>query len=86
MKCYYVWVDGLVFGMGYGGFEVILIIGLFFILFIVYVFVINNGMFEQFLINENIKQVFLLIQEQLLYIYLYEWLLGGIERISVIVV
>ncbi|MCY7831680.1 YhfC family glutamic-type intramembrane protease [Bacillus spizizenii] len=86
MKRHHAWADGLAFGTGHGGLEAILITGLSSISLIVYAFAINNGTFEQFLINENIKQALLPIQEQLLHTHSYEWLLGGIERISAIAV
>ncbi|MCY8787908.1 YhfC family intramembrane metalloprotease [Bacillus inaquosorum] len=86
MKRHHTWADGLAFGAGHGGLEAILITGLSSISLIVYAFAINSGTFEQLLINDDIKQALLPIQEQLLHTPSYEWLLGGIERISAIAV
>ncbi|MBG9768538.1 YhfC family intramembrane metalloprotease [Bacillus vallismortis] len=86
MKRHYFWADGLAFGAGHGGLEAILITGLSSISLIVYAVAINSGTFEQLFINDDIKQALLPIQEQLLHTPSYEWLLGGIERISAIAV
>nr|WGE06204.1 YhfC family glutamic-type intramembrane protease [Bacillus subtilis] len=86
MKRHHTWADGLAFGAGHGGLEAILITGLSSISLIVYAFAINSGTFEQLLVNGDIKQALLPIQEQLLHTPSYEWMLGGIERISAIAV
>ncbi|MGG1247752.1 YhfC family intramembrane metalloprotease [Bacillus spizizenii] len=86
LKRHDAWKDGLAFGTGHGGLEAILITGLSSISLIVYAIAINSGTFEQLLNNEDIKQVLLPIQEQLLHTHSYEWLLGGIERISAMAV
>ncbi|MFQ6319617.1 YhfC family intramembrane metalloprotease [Bacillus halotolerans] len=76
------WADGLAFGAGHGGLEAILITGLSSITLIVYAFAVNSGTFEQLLMNHDVKQALMPIQAQLLNTPSYEWLLGGIERIS----
>ncbi|CAF1819919.1 YhfC family intramembrane metalloprotease [Bacillus subtilis] len=86
MKRHHTWADGLAFGAGHGGLEAILITGLSSISLIVYAFAINSGTFEQLLVNGDVKQALLPIQEQLLHTPSYEWMLGGIERISAIAV
>ncbi|WP_276729948.1 YhfC family intramembrane metalloprotease [Bacillus sp. (in: firmicutes)] len=86
LKRHHAWSDGLAFGTGHGGLEAIMITGLSSISLIVYAFAINSGTFEQLLINDDMKQALLPIQEQLLHTPSYEWLLGGIERISAIAV
>nr|WGD90442.1 YhfC family glutamic-type intramembrane protease [Bacillus subtilis] len=73
-------------GRNHGGLEAILITGLSSISLIVYAFAINSGTFEQLLVNGDVKQALLPIQEQLLHTPSYEWMLGGIERISAIAV
>ncbi|MEK3710841.1 YhfC family glutamic-type intramembrane protease [Bacillus sp. FSL K6-1005] len=78
------WADGLAFGAGHGGLEAILITGLSSITLIVYAFAINSGTFEQLLIHHDVKQALMPIQAQLLNTPSYEWLLGGMERISAI--
>lgn len=85
MKRHHTWADGLAFGAGHGGLEAILITGLSSISLIVYAFAINSGTFEQLLVNGDVKQALLPIQERA-HTPSYEWMLGGIERISAIAV
>lgn len=86
LKKYREWKDGLAFGLGHGGFEAILLVGINSIVMLVFAFMINNGTFEALLVNEQARQALLPLQEQLAGGEPYMILLGGIERLSALAI
>src|SRR5699024_5551368 len=84
LKNYREWRDGLAFGIGHGGMESILILGLSNLTMIIYAMQINAGTFEQLLTNETVKQALIPIKEQLITASPLMTALGPIERICAI--
>ncbi|MBW8348442.1 YhfC family intramembrane metalloprotease [Bacillus sp. IITD106] len=86
LKKYREWKDGLAFGLGHGGMEAILLVGINSVMMIVFAFMINNGTFDSLLINEQTKEVLGPIKEQLTSGSSFLILLGGIERLSALAI
>jgi len=82
LKKYREWRDGLAFGLGHGGMEAILLVGINSIMMIVFAFMINNGTFDSLLINEQTIEALSPVKEQLTSSSPFMILLGGIERLS----
>lgn len=80
------WKDGLAFGLGHGGIESILIVGLNSIVFLVVAVLINNGTFENFMVNGEMKEALLPVKEHLTNGSPFLVLIGGIERLSAIAI
>lgn len=80
------WKDGLSFGIGHGGMEVIMIGAISNISLLVYAKMINNQTFESLLINEKVKEALLPIKEQLLETNAYLPLFSGVERAFALVI
>lgn len=78
------WKDGLAFGIGHGGIESILILGLSNLTMIIYAYQINAGTFDQLMSNENLKSALLPIKEQLIATSPLMTALGPIERVCAI--
>ncbi|RFU63065.1 YhfC family intramembrane metalloprotease [Bacillus sp. V59.32b] len=76
--------DGLAFGLGHGGLESVMIVGITNITMLAYAFMINNGTFDKLLINQQTKDALQPVKQQLISEPSYLYLLGGIERISAI--
>lgn len=80
------WKDGLAFGIGHGGIEAILLVGINSIVMLVFAFMINKGIFESLLLNGQTAEAFEPIKDQLTNGSVFLVLLGGIERISAIAI
>src|SRR5690625_2683858 len=65
LKKYRDWQDGLAFGIGHGGIESILILGLSNLTMIIYAIQINAGTFVQLMTNDALKEALMPIKEQL---------------------
>jgi len=86
LKKYREWKDGLAFGLGHGGMEAVLLVGVNSVMMIVFSFMINNGTFESLLINEQAKEALTPIKDQLTNGSSFIILLGGIERLSALAI
>ncbi|MBS4200759.1 YhfC family intramembrane metalloprotease [Bacillus sp. FJAT-49732] len=82
LKKYREWKDGLAFGLGHGGMEAILLVGVNSIVMIVFAFMINNGTFDSLLMSDQTKEAMTPIKDQLTNGSSFIILLGGIERLS----
>lgn len=80
LKKYREWKDGLAFGLGHGGIEAILLVGMNNIILIVLAFMINNGTYDTFVKGEAV-QAFGPLYEQLTSLAPTIFLLGGVERL-----
>ena len=78
------WKDGLAFGIGHGGIESILVLGLSNVSMLIYAQMINAGTFEDLFVNEAMKESLLPIQEQLLGASASMFYLGIFERVCAI--
>ena len=78
------WKDGLAFGIGHGGIESILLLGLSNVTMLIYAQMINAGTFEDLFVNEAMKESLLPIREQLLESSSGMFYLGVFERICAI--
>lgn len=85
LKQYRQWKDGLAFGLGHGGIEAILLVGVNNVVMLVFALMINNGMFDT-LISGQSEDAFAPIKDQLVNSSSTLFLLGGIERLSVIAI
>lgn len=83
LKTYRKWKDGFAFGIGHGGIEAFLLVGLNSIVMIVFSFMINNGLFDRML---EMDAALAPVKEQLIEGSSLLVLLGGIERISAIAI
>lgn len=88
LKKYRDWKDGLSFGLGFGGFEAIYIVGLSSVMMLVYSFLINNGQFDAIMQtgNAELKTAMTAIKDQLLTTPAYVYWISAIERVSAIAV
>lgn len=82
LKKYRNWKDGLAFGLGHGGFEAVVLVGITSISTIAMAIMINNGSFDSLLAVDPSLEV---VKEQLTGSSALVWL-GGIERISAIAI
>ncbi|MCZ8497360.1 YhfC family intramembrane metalloprotease [Priestia megaterium] len=80
LKKNHAWKDGVGFGIGHGGLESILLVGITNITMLSYATLINKGNFETLFTNKAIKDTLMPIQENLINSSSYLWLLSGIER------
>lgn len=74
------WTDGLAFGLGHGGIEAILLVGLSYVNNLIYAFIINSGNWgtvSALLPAETALQMY----NALVYTPSYQFLIGGVERI-----
>ncbi|MBS4206846.1 YhfC family intramembrane metalloprotease [Bacillus sp. FJAT-50079] len=76
------WKDGLSFGIGHGGIEAILLIGINSVMLFVFALMINNGTFESLIVNEQASVALAPVQEQLTTGSPLLILLSGIERLG----
>jgi len=86
LKKYREWKDGLAFGLGHGGIEAILLVGVNSIVMLVFAFMINNGTFDSLLINEQTREAMAPIKAQLTSGSSFIIFLGGIERLSALAI
>lgn len=84
LKKYREWKDGLAFGIGHGGIESILILGLSNLTMVIYALQINAGTFEQLLTNDTIREALMPIKEQLIATSPFMAALGPVERMCAI--
>lgn len=84
LKKYRDWHDGLAFGIGHGGIESILILGISNLTMIIYANQINAGTFDQLMANDTLKEVLMPIKEQLTATSPLMAALGPIERVCAI--
>ncbi|MCJ7841573.1 YhfC family intramembrane metalloprotease [Lederbergia sp. NSJ-179] len=82
LKKYRDWKDGLSFGLGHGGFEAVVLVGISSIGTLVMAIMINNGSFDSILSVDPSLQI---VKDQLTGSAALVWL-GGIERISAIAI
>ncbi|MBP1915576.1 putative membrane protein YhfC [Lederbergia galactosidilyticus] len=82
LKKYRGWKDGLAFGLGHGGFEAAVLVGISSISTIAMAIMINNGSFDSIIAADPSLEV---VKEQLTGSSALVWL-GGIERISAIAI
>ncbi|CAM4172204.1 YhfC family intramembrane metalloprotease [Lederbergia lenta] len=80
------WRDGLAFGIGHGGMEAIILVGLNSVVMIIFAMMINSGNIESLLVNAQVREVLAPISDQLTNSSSYFFLLGGIERLSAIAI
>lgn len=80
------WKDGLAFGLGHGGIEAMLIVGISNISMLVYASMINKGVFDSLLKNELMRESLLPIRDQLLETPSYLFALGGVERMCALAI
>lgn len=73
--------DGIAYGLGHGGFEAIFIAVMASVQTLVYAVLINTGKFEQTLGGKTSPDVLAEIKSKLLNASLYEFFLGGLERV-----
>lgn len=78
------WKNGIAFGLGHGGAEAIIIVGLTLINDIVYSIMINTGRFESFISGKASANTIQLIKNTLVNTNPYVFLLPGLERILAI--
>lgn len=76
------WKDGLSFGLGHGGAEAIVLVGLNSIIMLVFAFMINSGSFDALFTDNQMKEALTPIKEQLTGDSGGLILLGGIERLA----
>ncbi len=78
------WADGIAFGIGHGGIEAILLVGLSFINNIFYSLSINSGVFDSSIAPNLSSDVAYLIKTQLTNTPAHLFLAAGVERIFTI--
>lgn len=80
------WKNGVAFGIGHGGIEAILLVGIGNINSIVYSFMINSGVFDGLIASKLPEQTAQLIKTQLTATNPWTFAAGGIERIFAITI
>lgn len=80
------WINGIAFGVGHGGIEAILLVGIGNINNIIYSMMINSGMFDSAMAAALPAEIAGLLKDQLLNLEPYVFLLGGIERIFALII
>jgi uncharacterized membrane protein YhfC len=80
------WKDGLAFGIGHGGIETILILGISNFTMLTYANLINTGKFEDLFVNQEIKESLIPVQQQLIEASSALLYFGTFERICAIVI
>jgi Predicted membrane protein len=78
------WKNGIAFGIGHGGIEAILIVGLSLINYIIYAILINMGKFDTFTAGKISQSAVYAIKNSMISAPSYMFLLGGLERIFAI--
>lgn len=85
LKKYREWKDGLAFGLGHGGIEAILLVGITNITMIVFAFMINNGTYDS-LVTGEAAAAMAPMYEQLTDMPPFIFLFGGVERLAVLAI
>lgn len=85
LKKYREWKDGLAFGLGHGGIEAILLVGINNITMIVLAFMINNGTYDS-LVPGEAAAAMAPIYEQLTNMSPFIQLFGGVERLGALAI
>lgn len=80
------YANGLAFGVGHGGIEAILLVGLTYINNIIYAMFINSGKLEEVFTGKIPQETINLIKNMLINTPDYTFLLAGIERIFAITI
>lgn len=76
------WKDGLAFGIGHGGIEAILLVGINSITMLVFAVMINSGSFDALLSNPAASEALQQVHTQLTRESPVAALVGGVERLS----
>ncbi len=85
LKKYRDWKDGLAFGLGHGGIEAILLVGVNSVIMLVFALMINYGTFDLMLNGEG-GEALAPIKDQLMNSSSTLLLLGGVERIGALAI
>lgn len=85
LKKYREWKDGLAFGLGHGGIESILIVGINSVVMVVLAFMINNGSYDSF-IKGQAATALAPLYEQLTGSSSYLMLFAGVERLGALAI
>lgn len=80
------WNDGFAFGLGHGGIEAILIVGVSNISMLMYASMINKGLFDTLLTDETMKQALIPLKDQLIETPSHLFALAGVERMCAIAI
>jgi len=86
LKKHLSWKNGIAFGIGHGGFEAIVLVGLTYINNLIISFMINAGIFHDVIAPQLDKETEAYIFEQLVELPSYMFLIAGMERALVIIV
>lgn len=79
------WKDGLSFGLGHGGIEAFLLVGINSVVMIVFALMINNGTFDALMIGAA-EEAMAPIKEQLTEGSAFLILFGGVERLGALAI
>ncbi|RWR12551.1 YhfC family intramembrane metalloprotease [Siminovitchia fortis] len=85
LKKYREWKDGLAFGLGHGGIEAILIVGMNSVVMIVLAFMINNGTYDAFITGKG-AEALAPLHDQLTGSASFIQLFAGVERLGALAI